>query len=58
MRVKKLEIFIRKMLTKQETHGILNELRLMGAGSLETGDRTLTNKQQCNPEDSTLPCWP
>ena len=42
-----IKVFEKKLLTKERTHDILYELRLGRAGS-----RTLTNKQQCNPEHS------
>ncbi len=38
----------KKLLTNERTHGILNELRLRESRK----HRTLTNKQQCNPENS------
>ncbi len=44
------------MLTKKIPHDIINELRLERAESQQTshfdGNRTLTSKQQCNPENS------
>ena len=37
---------LKKMLTNDKTHDIISELRR------EIQHRTLTNKQQCNPENS------
>ena len=44
--IKKSQKKIKKMLTNDKTHDIISELRR------EIQHRTLTNKQQCNPENS------
>ena len=43
---KKVEKSFKKVFTMQNTHDIISELRR------EIQHRTLTNKQQCNPENS------
>ena len=42
---------LKKVLTEQKTHDIISELRYAMSRS-----RTLTNKQQCNPENSKKNC--
>ena len=46
MRLKNLKRKNKKVLTNGKTHDIISELRR------EIQHRTLTNKQQCNPENS------
>ena len=44
--IEKSQKKIKKVLTNDKTHDIISELRR------EIQHRTLTNKQQCNPENS------
>ncbi len=48
--VKQNKKICKKLLTRKSTYVIISELRLKRAEQQQ--NRTLTNKQQCNPENS------